>query len=74
MYNIVKYPHIAMVVIMNHMPLNIFFQRALAGDKLTAWNKLVAKIIRSFLTGGTSSLGTFIMMVISQYSLCISIR
>ena len=52
MYNIVKYPHNTMVVVMNQVPLNISFRKALVGDKMTAWNKLVAKITNNQLSNG----------------------
>jgi len=51
-YNIVKYPHITMVVVMNQVPLNISFRKALVGDKMTSWNKLVAKITNTQLSNG----------------------
>jgi hypothetical protein len=37
---------------MNQMPLNISFRRALVGDKMTAWNNLVAKISTYQLSNG----------------------
>ena len=37
---------------MNQVPLNISFRKALVGDKMTAWNKLVAKITNTQLSNG----------------------
>ena len=41
-----------MVVVMNQVPLNISFRKALVGDKMTSWNKLVAKITNTQLSNG----------------------
>jgi hypothetical protein len=43
MYNIADY-HVTMETIMNQVPINVFFCRALIEDKLTVWLNLVAKI------------------------------
>ena len=37
---------------MNQVPLKISFRRALVGDKMTAWNNLVAKISAYQLSDG----------------------
>ena len=44
MYNIADYPHVTVETIMNQVPINVSFCRALIEDKLTAWLNLVAKI------------------------------
>ena len=44
LYNIVYYPHVIVANVMNQAPLNISFRRTLVGDKITAWNNLIAKI------------------------------
>jgi hypothetical protein len=44
LYNIVNYPHVTVTNVLNHMPPNISFTRALVGDKLAAWYNLAAKV------------------------------
>ena len=72
LYNVVYYPHITVANVMNQVPLNIYFRRALVGNRRTAWNNLVDKISAYFQMGGAFLLGTCIDMAILQYSLCIS--
>jgi hypothetical protein len=51
-YNIVHYPQKVVADVMIQMPPNITFRRALAGDKLTTWHNLVAKIADFHLSNG----------------------
>jgi hypothetical protein len=52
LYNIANYPHATVANVMNQMALNIYFRRALIGDKLIAWYNLVAKIANHLLSQG----------------------
>jgi hypothetical protein len=52
LYNIANYHHATVANVMNQMPLNISFRRALIGDKLIAWYNLVAKIANHRLSQG----------------------
>ncbi|WVZ81391.1 LOW QUALITY PROTEIN: hypothetical protein U9M48_028772, partial [Paspalum notatum var. saurae] len=52
LYNIVNYTQKAVADVMIQMPPNITFRRALSGDKLTVWHKLVAKIANFHLSIG----------------------
>ena len=47
-----QYTHVTVANVMNQMPLNISFRRALVGDKITALNNLIAKISAYQLLNG----------------------
>jgi hypothetical protein len=52
LYNIANYRHATVANVMNQMPLNISFRRALIRDKLIAWYNLVTKIANHRLSQG----------------------
>jgi hypothetical protein len=51
-YNICHYPHATVANVMSSTPLNISFRRALVGEKLNEWLRLVAQVSNFNLTQG----------------------
>ena len=71
-----QYTHVTVANVMNQMPLNISFRRALVEDKMTVWNNLIAKIStyqlsygRDIFTWDLHRHGNFIVWSMYQYLL-----
>lgn len=52
LYNIVRHKSATVQEVMSTCPLNVSFRRALVGDKVVAWQNLVAKVASVQLQGG----------------------
>ena len=52
LFNIVRRKHATIAEVLSSNPLNVFFRRALVGDKLTEWYCLIASLVHINLNEG----------------------
>jgi hypothetical protein len=50
LYRIVRKKHVTVAKVLNTVPVNVSFRRALTGDKLIAWFDLVSKVATVILS------------------------
>ena len=50
LYNLVRKKNVMVAEVLEKVPLNVFFRRAIVGDNLAAWYNLVSKVMSTQLT------------------------
>jgi len=55
LYKIMRHPHATVASVLATRPLNLYFRRALVGNKLVEWQNLLAQIAHIQLVGGSDT-------------------